>query len=75
LALKIGAPIIAVDYTNIPELTSTLERHNVHTVVSTINMRTTEGEPPEVELIRAADASKPTKRMVSSEWGVPSAAE
>lgn len=75
MALKIGAPIVAVDYTNVPELARTLERHNVHTVISTINMRTTESEPPEVKLIRAADASKPTKRMISSEWGVPSTAE
>jgi hypothetical protein len=75
MSLKLGASIIAVDYTNVPELTSTFERHNVHTVISTINMRTTEGEPPEVELIHAADASKSTKRMISSEWGVPSTAE
>ncbi|KFY43847.1 hypothetical protein V494_01784 [Pseudogymnoascus sp. VKM F-4513 (FW-928)] len=71
LAARLGAPIIAVDYFNVPELTQTLEKHGVHTVISTINMRTTEGEPPEIELIRAADASKSTKRMISSEWGIP----
>lgn len=75
LARKLGVPIIAVDYNNVSGVTSILERHEIHTVISTINMRTTEGEPHEVELIRAADASAPTKRMVSSEWGVPSTAE
>ncbi|KAM0247106.1 hypothetical protein ACHAQJ_009961 [Trichoderma viride] len=75
LAIKLGAPIIAVDYTNVPELANTLETYGVHTVISTINMRTTEGEPPEIELIRAADASKSTKRMISSEWGIPSTAD
>ncbi|KAI1395075.1 NAD(P)-binding protein [Hypoxylon fuscum] len=75
LAREVGASIIAVDYTNVSELANTLERHGVHTVISTINMRTTEGEPPEVELIRAADASKSTKRMISSEWGVPSTSD
>ncbi|KAL7911437.1 NAD(P)-binding protein [Trichoderma velutinum] len=72
LAAKLGAPIIAVDYTNVPELAKTLEAHGVHTIISTINMRTTEGEPPEIEFIRAADASKSTKRIISSEWGIPS---
>ncbi|KAF7554088.1 hypothetical protein G7Z17_g3149 [Cylindrodendrum hubeiense] len=75
LAAKLGASIVAVDYTNVPELTNTLELYDVHTIISTINMRTMEGEPPEVELIRAADASKSTKRMISSEWGVPSTAD
>lgn len=28
------------------------------------------GVPPEVELIRAADASKTTKRFITSGWGI-----
>ena len=35
-------------------------------------MFTTDGSVPmEIELIRAADASKTTKRMISSDWGLP----
>lgn len=35
-------------------------------------MHSEDGKPPnEIELIRAADLSKTTKRMISSEWGIP----
>ncbi|KFY32387.1 hypothetical protein V493_00246 [Pseudogymnoascus sp. VKM F-4281 (FW-2241)] len=64
LAARLGAPIIAVDYFNVLELTQTLEKHGVYTVISTINMRTTEGKPLEIELIRAANASKEIEKQV-----------
>ncbi|KAF9870624.1 hypothetical protein CkaCkLH20_11930 [Colletotrichum karsti] len=72
LEKQVGASIIAVDYANIEATTKALEDNNVHTVISTINMMPPSGEaPPEIELIRAADASKTTKRIISSGWGIP----
>ncbi|KAL8376054.1 hypothetical protein RB595_007255 [Gaeumannomyces hyphopodioides] len=50
-----------------------LEDNNVHTVVSAIAMHSefTNGTAPgEVALIRAADQSSTTKRIISSNWGV-----
>lgn len=65
-----------VDYTDVEGLTRVLEENNVHTVISAIMMLRYGSEGPrEIELIRAADASKVTKRMVSSHWGPPHTAE
>lgn len=61
-----------MDYTDVEAVTRVLEENNVHTVVSAIMMMSNGGPPPrEIELIRAADASKVTKRMISSDWGPP----
>lgn len=63
---------MVVDYSDIEVLTRILEEHNVHTVISAIMMlRYGDNGPQEIELIRAADASKTTKRMISSHWGPP----
>ena len=35
---KSAAKVIAVNYTNVEELTKTLEENNIHTVISTIVM-------------------------------------
>ncbi|MBE3046206.1 hypothetical protein IMZ48_27445 [Candidatus Bathyarchaeota archaeon] len=52
-------------------MTRVLEKNNIHTVVSAINMMHLGGHGPrEIDLIRAADdASKTTRRMISSDWG------
>ncbi|OHW91810.1 NmrA-like family protein [Colletotrichum incanum] len=72
LEKKLGAPIIVVDYANVEATTKALEDNNIHTVISAITMLPPPGEAPrEFELIRAADASKTTKRIISSGWGVP----
>lgn len=73
LSAELGVPILAVDYTNVDALAKTLEEHKVHTVVSAILMMPSpSGElPKEVELIQAADKSRFTKRIISSDWGVP----
>ncbi|KAH6961727.1 hypothetical protein BKA56DRAFT_424379, partial [Ilyonectria sp. MPI-CAGE-AT-0026] len=70
---ELGVPIIPVDYSNVEALTKVLEENNVHTVISAQTMLPTPGSggPKEIELIRAADASKTTKRMISSDWGLP----
>ncbi|EQB46795.1 hypothetical protein CGLO_14137 [Colletotrichum gloeosporioides Cg-14] len=72
LEKEVGASIIVVDYANVEATTKALEDNNVHTVISAINMMPPPGQvPQEIELIRAADASKTTKRIISSGWGIP----
>ncbi|KAK0713431.1 hypothetical protein B0T26DRAFT_858083 [Lasiosphaeria miniovina] len=72
LEAEIGVPIISVDYSDVDALVKVLEDNNIDTVVSGIAMHSADGtRPNEVELIRAADLSKTTKRLVSSGWGVP----
>lgn len=70
---KVGVRIFPVDYTDIPAVTKVLEDNNVHTVISAIYMipSHTGEQPKELELIQAADASKTTKRMITSNWGLP----
>ncbi|KAI8278159.1 hypothetical protein K4K60_006490 [Colletotrichum sp. SAR11_57] len=64
LEKEVGASIIVVDYANVEATTKALEDNNVHTVISAINMMPPPGQvPQEIELIRAADASKTTKRI------------
>ncbi|KAF4462549.1 NAD(P)-binding, partial [Fusarium albosuccineum] len=63
---EIGVPLISVDYANVDDLVSTLQSHNVNTVISTI---TTLGDnEPELNLIKAAEKSQITKRFVPSYW-------
>lgn len=65
-----------MDYSDVEALTRALEENNIHTVVSALQMLEAGGSVSrEVELIRAADASKTTKRMISSNWGPPNTEE
>lgn len=65
-------PILAVDYSNVDALVKVLEGNNIHTVISGIAMHSPDGTTPhEIELIQAADRSEATKRLISSEWGLP----
>lgn len=65
-------PILGVDYADVDALVKVLEDNNIHTVISGIAMHSPDGTTPhEIELIRAADRSRVTKRLVSSEWGAP----
>ncbi|KAK1834903.1 hypothetical protein QBC39DRAFT_431229 [Podospora conica] len=69
---ELGVSVLAVNYDDVPGLTKTLEDNNIHTVISAITMMPIDGSTPkEVELIQAADASKTTKRLISSDWGIP----
>ncbi|KAH7127739.1 hypothetical protein B0J13DRAFT_645737 [Dactylonectria estremocensis] len=70
---ELGVPIIVVDYSNVEALANILEAHDVHIVVSALTMMSMSGAPgpSEIPLIRAVDASKVTKRIVSSDWGFP----
>ena len=69
LEQELGAPILAVDSHDVNALTQLFEKHNVHTIISTFGMNGP--TPPELELIQAAEASQPTKRFISSDWGLP----
>ena len=71
-----GVPILVVDYEDVKAVTKTLEDNNVHTIVSSIAMLTFDNSTPgEFALIEAADASKPTKRYLTSDWGTPTTPE
>ena len=67
-----GSAVIAVDYTNVEQLTKTLEENNVHTVISTIVMMDPAAAKAEANLVAAATKSSPTKRFVASNWGAAS---
>ncbi|KAM6480970.1 hypothetical protein HDV62DRAFT_398271 [Trichoderma sp. SZMC 28011] len=64
-------PLINVDYDDIDAVANILEEHNVHTVISAIKVIAPEAGVSEVNLIKAAAKSSPTKRFIQSEWGVP----
>lgn len=65
-----------MDYSDVGALTHVLEENNVHTVISALQMFQPGGSAPgEIELIRAADTSSATKRIISSDWGPPSTKE
>ncbi|KAH8688704.1 hypothetical protein BGW36DRAFT_434003 [Talaromyces proteolyticus] len=68
---EIGARLVATDYKGVAALTKILEDNNVHTVISTLFMSPNGAGLLEQNLIRAADASKTTKRFVPSEFGFP----
>jgi len=67
-----AAPVFAVDYNDIEQLTKTLDENNVHTVISTIVMMDPAAAKAEVNLVAAAAKSSPTKRFVASNWGAAS---
>jgi hypothetical protein len=59
---ELGVRLVATDYKNVVVLTKILEDNNVHTVISALVMMPNSGGPLELNLIRAADASKTTSR-------------
>ncbi|KAF2129549.1 NAD(P)-binding protein [Dothidotthia symphoricarpi CBS 119687] len=64
-----AAPVFAVDYDNIEQLTKTLDANDVHTVISTIMMIDPKAAQAEINMITAAGQSSSTKRFVASHWG------
>ncbi|OLN85752.1 Isoflavone reductase P3-like protein 1 [Colletotrichum chlorophyti] len=57
------------DYKDIEALAQILTQHNVHTVISTIQITDETASTAEVNLIRAADSSSSAKRFIASSWG------
>jgi saccharopine dehydrogenase-like NADP-dependent oxidoreductase len=72
---ELGVRFVVTDYKDVGVLTKILGDNNVHTVISALGMMPNAGGPLELNLIRAADASKKTRRMAPSEYGHPQGEE
>ncbi|OAP59583.1 hypothetical protein AYL99_06881 [Fonsecaea erecta] len=59
---------LQVDYDNVDSIANTLDKHNVHTIVSAIGINSAETSQAQCNLIRAADRSGATKRLIPSEY-------
>ena len=68
---ELGVKLVATDYKDVAVLTKSLEAHEVHTVISALVMMPNAAGPLEPNLIRAANASKTTRRLIPSEFGFP----
>ncbi|KPM41022.1 hypothetical protein AK830_g5566 [Neonectria ditissima] len=69
LEAESGCEIIAVDYDDVESLTKVLVGNRVDTVISTLFLTTT--GKPQVNLVRASEKSRYTRRFVPSIWGIP----
>jgi len=65
------APVFTVDYSDVGALTSFLEEHNVHTIISAFGITATSLATSQLNLIKAADASSATKRFIPSSFAIP----
>ncbi|KAF5575535.1 nmra-like family [Fusarium pseudocircinatum] len=65
---SVDVPVIPIDYTRAVEVAEVLEKHQVHTLISTIDP--TSGPQAEFALIEAAEKVETTKRFIPSIWGV-----
>ncbi|WQF84055.1 Putative NmrA-like domain, NAD(P)-binding domain superfamily [Colletotrichum destructivum] len=63
-----GQTTVSVQYDNVQSLTDTLESRKVEVLISTLDPQS--GLDPELNLIKAADASLTTKRYIPSLWGI-----
>lgn len=66
----VGLPIVEVNYESVDALIEALEKHRIHTVVSTLGLHIIGVGVAQVNLIKAADRSSFTKRFVASNWAV-----
>lgn len=71
---SLGSRVVTVDYSNVDSLSKTLEEGNVEIVISAVNNISGDNSP-EINLIRAADKSKTTKRFIPSYFGTPYSSE
>jgi hypothetical protein len=69
----LGVPVLAVDYSNVEAVKSTLESNNIGTVIAALDSAA--GAEPELALIKAADASSATKRFIPTGYGIKYTAE
>ncbi|KAH6972894.1 hypothetical protein BKA56DRAFT_492850 [Ilyonectria sp. MPI-CAGE-AT-0026] len=69
LEAESGCEVIAVDYDNVEALTKVLVDNKIDTVISTLFLTTT--GLPQVNLVRASEASQYTRRFIPSIWGIP----
>ncbi|RGP63747.1 hypothetical protein FSPOR_8353 [Fusarium sporotrichioides] len=68
--VKLPLPHFAVDYSDVASLTTFLEEHNVHTVISAFGINAKSLATSQMNLIKAADASKTTKRFIPSSFAM-----
>ncbi|KPM40528.1 hypothetical protein AK830_g6051 [Neonectria ditissima] len=63
-------PHFVVDYTDVASLTSFLEDHQIHTVISAFGITATSLATSQMSLIQAAEASSVTKRFIPSSFAM-----
>ncbi|RTE79423.1 hypothetical protein BHE90_006042 [Fusarium euwallaceae] len=68
--VDLGAPVIAVDYEDVDALQTVLEQHEINTVISTLALHIIGVGQAQINLIKAAEKSEPTKRFVTGTWAV-----
>ena len=59
-----------IDYSSVESMASLLDKKKVHTIVSALAVHHEAASSNQVNLIRAADASKSVKRFMPSEFHV-----
>ncbi|KAF7718070.1 Uncharacterized protein PECH_002406 [Penicillium ucsense] len=59
---------VKIDYDNVQSMTTELERHDVHTIISTIGLISEETSQSQLNLIEAAENATTTKRFIPSEY-------
>ncbi|KAM0559997.1 hypothetical protein ACHAPJ_003952 [Fusarium lateritium] len=67
--LPVSATYLQVDYTNAEALSHLLKQHNVHTLISTIQITDETASSAQVNLISASDKSSTVERFIISAWG------
>ncbi|KAJ4316590.1 hypothetical protein N0V84_007787 [Fusarium piperis] len=67
------APTVLVQYDDEKSLISTLETHEIDTVISCLGIYSDKLAEVEAAVIRASDRSKHTKRFIPSNWSLPNA--
>ncbi|KAF5008664.1 hypothetical protein FDECE_5076 [Fusarium decemcellulare] len=66
-----ATPVITVNYDDIDSLVDTLEKNDIHTIISAILVKDAESSGSEVALVRAASRSSVTKRFIASDYAAP----
>ncbi|KAK1489135.1 hypothetical protein CCUS01_14604 [Colletotrichum cuscutae] len=67
---KAGVPVVAVDYDDRTSLQTTLETHEIHTVISALALHIIGVGQAHFNLIQVADKSNCAQRFISSSWAV-----
>ncbi|KAJ4317073.1 hypothetical protein N0V84_007526 [Fusarium piperis] len=68
--VDLSAPVIAVDYDDVEALQAVLEKRDINTVISALALHIIGAGQAQINLIKAAEKSDPTKRFVTSTWAV-----
>lgn len=66
---------VQLDYDDIASMTTELERHNIHTIISAIGLVSDESSQSQLNLIEAAEKAKYTERFIPSEYSFIQTAE